>query len=60
MNQIKKVEIVTTSGERYGCHAKLILGSGCYTIMLGTEELAKISCDGKEVEKWIIYNEEIK
>ena len=60
MNQIKKVEIVTKTGERYGCHAELIPGSGCYTLILGTGELAAISCAGQEIDKWIIYSEEVK
>ena len=60
MNQIKKVEIVTKTGERYGCHAELVPGSGCYTLRLDTGATAAISCDGQEIDKWIIYNEEVK
>jgi hypothetical protein len=57
MKQIKKVEIVTKTGERYGCHAELIPGSGCYTLLLGTSEIAAISCSKQEIDKWIIYND---
>jgi hypothetical protein len=60
MKQIKNVEIVTNTGERYRCQAELIPGSGCYTIILGTGEAAKISCDGQEIDRWIIYNANTK